>query len=184
MLIYDQVAVRVPNVDTALVHMAALGHHNWVRDTVDAKHLYLAQEIHVHSDGFKVELAFNYGLIPGTEFELLELLEGITVQAVDGYRGRMSHFGYHLQTDQCAEGPDTLLIELQKLHNMGMKTLQVSQTVRHKNTARRYRYAFVNGDLSGGIPVKVIQRMLPMKMSEIDASVAAGRELFACLATP
>ena len=185
MLIYDQVAMRTTSIDAQIEIYKQLGHPEWLRDTVDAVHIYkstLADDLYrTLGESFKVGLAFNYSIIPGVEFELLEMLGGSTYQTV--MPGRMSHFGYHTKTDQAESGQDSLLLEcLQWQHGYGARVIQISQTVLHKGTGRRYRYAYVQGGLTGDIPVKIIQRLLPLKVSEIEASLKQGRELFACLA--
>lgn len=185
MLIYDQVAQRTADINAQVELFSTFGLPQWVRDTVDAVHIYLDKDLVQQMDGvpvpssFQAHLAFNYELIPGVEFELLELVQGYSYQVAEP--GRMSHYGYHLKRDQTVDGPDSLLEELQRLRVLGFKTMQVSQTVAHKNTSRRYRYAYVEGHLTGGIPIKIIQRLLPRKVSEVEASLQQGRELFGCL---
>jgi hypothetical protein len=183
MLIYDQVAQRTPDIDAQVELFSSFGLKQWVRDTVDAVHIYLHPEFQTTVPStvgqFKAHLAFNYELMQGIEFELIELVDGYSFQTMEP--GRMSHFGYHLKRDQTDQGPDSLLEELQRMRVHGFMPMQVSQTVAHVGTGRRYRYAYVTGGLTGGIPIKIIQRLLPMKTSETDKSLAAGRELFACL---
>jgi hypothetical protein len=53
--------------------------------------------------------------------------------------------------------------------------MHVSQTVAHANTDRRYRIAYLDGSMTGGVPVKLIQRLLPK------TSIEDGRALFARL---
>lgn len=179
MLIYDQVAQRTSDISAQIELFKSFGLQQWVRDTVDATHIYLSSEVDLVEPSFQAHLAFNYELIPGVEFELLELVKGYSYQVAEP--GRMSHFGYHLKRDQSESGPDSLLEELQRMRTFGIQTMQVSQTVAHKNTSRRYRYAYVQGHLTGGIPIKIIQRLLPRKAGEVEASLIQGRELFKCL---
>jgi hypothetical protein len=181
MLIYDQVAQRTRDINAQVEIFTMLGLSQWVIDTVDAVHIYKHAAVYNElGESFRAHLAFNYEILPGIEFELLELVQGKSWQVMDD-GGRMSHYGYHLKRDQSDTGPDSLLEELQRLRTKGILTMQVSQTLLHKNTSRRYRYAYVTGDLTGGIPIKIIQRLLPMKVSEMDKSVLQGKEMFACL---
>lgn len=188
MLIYDQVAQRTLDINAQVELFMSFGLKQWIRDTVEAVHIYKAPELDQQlGERFKAHLAFNYEILNGkngnidenTEFELIEVFEGESYQTME--LGRMSHFGYHLKRDQTESGPDSLLEELQRMRVLGFRTMQVSQTVSHQNTSRRYRYAYVQGHLTGGIPIKIIQRLLPRKANEQEASLQQGRELFACL---
>jgi hypothetical protein len=148
---------------------------------VEARHIFVHPNWFPDlGERFKVRLAFNYSLIPGTEFELIELTSGSSIQLLQ--HNHLSHMGFHTARDQPDDGTiDSLLEELQQLQKLGCEILQVSQTIEHSNTARRYRYGFVSGAATGGVLVKVIQRIIPVKPSKTAKSLAEGRELFACL---
>lgn len=177
MMIIEQVAMRTDDMESQLQGFATMGHLEWVRDRVEAVHLYRDESVMARlGEHFQVELAFNYTFIPNVEFELIQLMHGQTWQLMDTPSHRISHFGYHTVKDQADNGQtDSLLEELRMLQLSGLTVMQVSQTVAHRNTQRRYRYAFATGQHTGGVAVKVIQRLLPK------AAVNDGMELFACL---
>lgn len=196
MITIEQVAMRTDNIEEQIKHLALMGHQPeaWIRDTVEALHIFKSADLDAQlGDSFKVHLAFNYEFITGTsatpdehrgvEFELIQLVAGRTAQLLENISpcSRMSHFGYHV-ANQNESNKDALLEELLMLQQMGTRVIQVSQTITHANTNRRYRYAFVNGNLTGGVPVKVIQRLLPhAKKTTTHDSIEQGRKLFECL---
>lgn len=182
MHIFDQVAMRSADINADIDMFKAQGHHDWVQDVVEAEHILVHPKYKDRlGERFHVQLAFNYSLVPGTEFELIELIDGMSVQLLTD--DRISHFGFHTARDQRDDGTvDSLLEELQRMKSFGCEVLQISQTVSHLNTHKRYRYAFINGGMAGDVPVKIIQRIIPIKNSKIAKSLQEGRELFAsCL---
>jgi len=192
MFTIEQTALRSSNIDADIARYIHFGHNDWVRDQVHATHLYIDPTggwPRILGEDFEVELAFNYSIITGQEFELIRLLNGMTCQLEDqraeqSEAHRLSHVGYHVQ-DQIVLGDDTLLVELQKLQSLGGRVLQISQTTMHKNTSRRYRYAFVAGVMPGDkeLLVKVIQRIdPPSSPTKQQASINSGKALFECLA--
>jgi len=185
MLSFDQVALHTKNIDETIRQFKITGHREWIQDTVHAEHIFkhksMADEL---GERFVVRLAFNYDVIPGNEikpgieFELIELIDGRSYQIANDAQV-LSHFGYHTKTDQAETGPDSLLTELLHLQSLGFEVMQISQTTSHTGTGRRYRYAYVDRRL--GAPVKIIQRLLPIKSTELQHSLRQGRELFECL---
>ena len=190
----EQVALRSSDIDRDIDRYIQLRHNEWVQDCVHAAHLYVDPTCGLSAllgDDFEVRLAFNYTVIQGQEFELIQPINGRTVQLMDWTPGmptqfRLSHLGYHVEDQQMDPAmEDTLLAELRRLQEAGGRVLQISQTTMHQNTSRRYRYAFVKGVLPGDQEtlVKVIQRLIPPSSpSKLEKSMAEGRELFACLA--
>lgn len=194
MIKVEQVALRTDDIQAQVEQLQHLGHVQWIRDTVEAVHLFKDESVsNLLGDSFKVHLAFNYDFIVGTEvpreeavigieFEVIQLISGYTWQLFsEGRPHRISHLGYHTKRDQAEQGSDSLMNECLLLQSMGLRVMQISQTVAHANTQRRYRYAFVTGDMTGGIPLKIIQRLLPKGPF---STVEQGRKLFACLANP
>lgn len=190
----EQVALRSSDIDRDIDRYIKLRHREWVQDRVHATHLYVDPSgglPNLLGSEFEVRLAFNYTIISGQEFELIQPIDGRTVQLLDWVtsnttRHRLSHLGYHVEDQQMDPSmEDTLLTELKLLQDAGGRVLQISQTTMHQNTSRRYRYAFVAGVLPGDQEtlVKVIQRLIPPSSpSKLERSMADGRELFACLA--
>lgn len=127
---------------------------DWVRDIVVATHIFTgpSNPLALIGQNFKVALAFNYDFISSRETELIQLLAGHTVQ-MGGSAFGLSHFGYHI--------PDgaSLFEELQWWKSHGIYCHQISATVMHQNTQRRYLYAFVNTRESIGVYTKVILRV-------------------------
>jgi hypothetical protein len=192
---YEQVAIRSNN---AKEHATMLGRKfgaaPWIFDTVDAVHLFAAQQFNL-GGSFQVDLAFNYTLLPEKELELIELRSGRTVQLVEhdgndpypvGVIGMLmgpqivSHLGYHLEDVEGIEAQESQLLAcLQSWIGKGFPVVQLSQTVIHTGTKRRYRYAFADTRSFLGVWTKIIQRMNQMPD---EASIARGREAFAWLA--
>jgi hypothetical protein len=175
---FSQIAARTKDINGSVNRMTAQGHTAWIRDEVHAVHLYGHPAFRLGEE-FQVKLAFNYELFPTMEFELIELVGGKTVQLIQ--ESTISHFGYHTK-DQQPEGLDTLVEELKRLENAGLDILQVSETVKHAGTSRRYRYAFVFFP-DVGAPVKIIQRMDAL-LKAPDDTVAAGKEMFKAWLSP
>lgn len=171
MFAFDQIATRTNDIDQSINALGNLGHTNWVRDEVEAFHIYAHPAFDL-GEVFKVRLAFNYEVFEGKEFELIQPVHGKTVQLGAPMKDMtsISHFGYHVQ-DPVVGGPDTLAAEINRLCGMGIEIVQVSQTVNHSGTKKRYRYAF--GFMPAvGAPVKIIQRLLP------GVTVEEGRQAF------
>lgn len=182
MFTFDQTALAVPSVSAAVKELMARGLLTWIRDTVHATHLYAPGL----GERFTVHLAFNYDLVAGQEFELIQLTQGKSVQF--GPRTNMamglpalSHFGYHVQ-EQEPDKLDALESELRTLVASGLRVTQLSQTLEHTGTQRRYRYAFVDVPVLGA-PVKIIQRLHGYAIDN-EASVRAGKEQYAWLHLP
>lgn len=173
---FDQIAARTTNIDKAVDDLKRLGHQPWVRDTVEAVHLF-GHPAFVLGDAFKVRLAFNYELFPGLEYELIQIISGRTCQLTEAVHETtsMSHFGYHVPDPAMdVNGRDHLVDELKRLEALGMVVAQVSQTVDHEGTSKRYRYAFVFFPTIGA-PIKIIQRITDAM------TVEQGREAYAWL---
>lgn len=181
MIIIDQLGMVTDNLDSQVASFNTLGQLEWVRDTVEAVHLYVEESIQARLGGhYQAHLAFNEYFIPnGVTLEIMQLIHGMSWPMMRWPEHRFTHFGYHLTHDQADSGqPDSLLQECQMLQLMGLRIMQVSQTVAHKNTQRRYRIAYATGDLTGGVPIKVIQRLLPKSTV---AQAQEGIKLFARL---
>lgn len=184
---YEQVAFRSHNLRQHASDLTKrCGAAPWIFDLVDAVHLFAADPAVGHE--FQVELAFNYTLIPNSELELIQLRQGRTVQLEDlGDReplegGRvmgpqtLSHLGYHLAD---IEGEDEqvaqMIAEMQLWIRNGYPVVQLSQTVVHSGTKRRYRYAFVDSRAIVGTYTKIIQRLSFPSDSD---TIANGRTAF------
>lgn len=184
---FDQVAVQTVDVSRDIERLGALGHTQWVRDVVHAVHIHADPRFEL-GDEFKVQLAFNYELLPGIEFEFIRSLFGRTCQLRLGQP--LSHWGYHVK-DQSSDLPgdsDPLVAELRRLAKSGLVIPQVSETVDHAGTSKRYRYAFAYVEALGA-PVKIIQRLAPSTVPDNSAeqrravaeSTLQGRAQFAWL---
>ena len=186
---YEQIAFRTNDIRA---HASELQKRcaaaPWIYDLVDAVHLFAAEPR--LGDSFQVELAFNYTLFPDKELELIQLKDGMTVQLplqVDAGFAEptlmntqvLSHFGYHLpDLDGEATQDQQMVTELQEWIRQGYKVRQLSQTVVHKGTRKRYRYAFADTRRLIGAWTKIIQRL---SFPSNEESIARGREAFTWL---
>jgi hypothetical protein len=173
----EQVAVRTADMNRSLVEMTAMGYNAWVEDVVRAEHLYV-HPMHRRQlgDDFTVRLAFNYRIVKGQEFELIQLLNGSTYQ-LTVCPALLSHFGYHVE-NQSMDSGDALEQELVRWQrDLNGHVVQISQTVHHDNSAVKnfYRYAFIVSTL--GVPIKIIQRLRP----SMPPTVAEGKDQYAWL---
>lgn len=179
-LCVEQIAFSSSDIDESINKYRIVGHDAWVRDTVTAVHLFGDPNYQIRAgESFKVHLAFNYELIEGIETELITLVEGTTVQLLprpDMQPGALSHLGYHVPDN---DPNDALQFALwQWRHERGCPVVQVSQTIAHTGTPRRYRYAFVDARPLFGGYLKLIQRMTEPSNDE---TLRAGTEAYAWL---
>ena len=187
---YEQVAFRSNNLRAHASELTKrCGAAPWIYDLVDAVHLFAAEPR--LGDSFQVELAFNYTLLPNTELELIQLRLGQTIQlplqvdagfaepTIMNTQG-LSHLGYHLPDVEGVEEQETQMrADMQSWIRNGCRVVQLSQTVVHSGTKRRYRYAFVDTRALVGTYTKVIQRL---SFPSNDLSLTRGREAFTWLA--
>lgn len=142
--VYDRGPVTVMKFET-----------KWVRDTVRAKHVFVSPLYMLPSQlgmEFGVHLAFNYDIIPTRELELIQLDFGQTVQMVRDERLGLAHLGYHIP-----DGGD-LRHEVYDWNKRGFRCAQISMTLAHSGTPRRYLYAFIDTLDQIGTYTKVIAR--------------------------
>jgi hypothetical protein len=159
----DQIAFKVLSIDASILNdYQRMGIETpWVRDQVFAVNLYRNWSEGSAISAFEVKLAFNYSVIEGVEYELIELVRGRTCQFDSKAKsaspqGTLSHLGYHVA--DYADNPASLMNALEFWKRKHFKILQVAQTVSHSGTDKRYRYAFVDTTWLFGAPVKIIQR--------------------------
>lgn len=178
----EQIAMRVASRDDGINRYAQVGLATWVADDVHAIHLFADPQLELGED-FQVKLAFNYDLFDGgakMEYELIELVQGRTVQLPQDQSHGLSHYGYHTENqDASMDKPDSLSQDLSRWIQAGFRVVQVSQTILHANTKRRYRYAFVDTRQLHGAYLKVIQRM---SMPSDERTVKIGKDQFRWLA--
>lgn len=154
----EQVAIAVPNRDETIAEYVKQGHLHWVKDTVTAKgrirYPSAAGSVTPWRDcGFTVNLGFNYSVIPDKEFELIECVEGKSIQFSGHSRVHtpfMSHMAFHGKVDKYLDDP-TLVMDV--------------KTVHHTGTPRRYRYVFLDQRYSLGCFIKVIERLNPEEIA-------------------
>jgi len=138
----------------------------WIRDQVTAVHVFLHSFYPRNGakigDAFKVNLAFNYQIIPSRELELIQLVEGHSIQLWNGVPNEgLSHFGYHIRDGY------SLMKEIEFWKAEGFVCAQVSLTVEHTGTARRYLYAFIDTRGQIGTWTKIIARLnQPMAIAD------------------
>lgn len=184
---YEQVAFRTHQIRQHCSELTKrCGAAPWIHDLVDAVHIFVADP--ALGDSFQVELAFNYTLLPNIELELIQLRQGATVQ-LNGQEEEavkimgpqtLSHLGYHLLDMEGEEEQEAQLRdEMQAWIRSGSPIVQLSQTLVHSGTRRRYRYAFADTREHLGTYTKIIQRL---SFASNDVSLARGKEAFKWLA--
>ena len=143
---FEQIAIHVPDVDEAVERYVKMGFGKWVQDMVSAHNVFADLES-LHGSSFVVDLAFNYNIVPGKEFELISPVEGRScqLQACPS----LSHMGFHV------EDLESVLL---RWSDGGYVISQLTQTTHHTGTKRRYWYAFVDAWKQLGYFVKIIQR--------------------------
>lgn len=107
------------------------------------------------------DLAFNYNLIPGVEFEVLEYVEGRNWHD-DGIYGTgltepgLSHFGVHVTSEQMETA-------CKVLREAGYKVAQEVKTTSHTNPvikdSRWYHYVIFDTRADFGFDLKLIERL-------------------------
>ena len=172
---YEQIALRTFDIDNRLHNLRTVYPFNnrslaptskWVRDTVHAVHVYTNPHYLSAAIGsaFSVHLAFNYDLIPGKELELIQLIDGQTVQLPedDDDREGLAHLGYHIPDHEL------LVHELHWWIQQRHTVAQVSVTTDHTGTSQRYMYAFIDTRVRIGVWTKVISRIAhPHRLEEL-----------------
>lgn len=138
----DQVSLYVKDIEASIQAYKRLGYGEWGLDTVHALDL-------LKHESFAVRLAFNYQIL-SVEFELIQILEGATVQIPAGNLAisGLSHFGFHVESIE----------EVTKQFNfLGFNTLSIIKTERHTGTSSFYNYNFIDTRVLGFIS-KLIQK--------------------------
>lgn len=135
----DQIALYVADIDLALIAYERTGIKIWFRDFVRAKDT-------ITGVNFGVKLAFNYEILP-VEFELIQIVEGKTVQIPDGGLGGLSHYGFHVyDMDKSVD----------KFESYGYRLMSSVLTLSHTGTVKRYRYVFFDTRKDYGFITKLI----------------------------
>ncbi len=170
---FEQVAFVTKDMARTIEQLGASGSAlDWVRDRVDAIHLYLMEPSTL---SFQVKLAFNYQLIDGIEVELIELVQGKSIQIWDEPQS-LSHLGYHVPDAESGPAEEPMQEELKKWIAFGCPIRQLSQTVLHTGTTRRYRYAFADTRHLFGTYVKIIQRIA--KSDDVEISIKEAKQAY------
>jgi len=147
----DQVAIYSPNPEKLLNLLRDLGCDEWFHDRVHAH-----GEVFESESGNVADLAFNYQLIPGVEFEVLHYREGdnwIEANGVDHING-LSHLGVHVEDLDGA---------VRFMEARGFKIAQEVKTESHTNphiaNSRRYEYVIFDSREHLGFDLKLIKRL-------------------------
>lgn len=172
MLAIEQIAYPVANIEIAKKFWSE-GKENvsWSNDRVVSTILFSVIKDAIRSE-FCVDLAFNYSIIPGREFELLQVISGTVIQKMYS-NVVLGHVGYHIKDNDLF----AMHKEIKQWNVLGFPTLQVSITKSHTGvTGRRYLYALVDTINTFGCLAKIIQRF-----PETEMDVDVGVEQFAYL---
>lgn len=147
----DQVALFTDDMDTTISEYKKLGFDKWIFDevyTIQQTGLSLASR-----SNFCVQLAFNYDILPGgVEFEILELIEGDTVQLPRDWeqmKSGLSHYGFHV---------DDIDDAIAKFAHNGYRLMATIDTTWHSNAPNKYRYAYMDTRKLGFISKLIIKR--------------------------
>ena len=159
-LIGEQFALVVNSIDDFIASSQInLGLKNWVQDDVNALTIFdLDEDLHPrpYGDGssfpaLRYQIAFNYDLIPGMEFEIIHPISGWSVHK-DVKNGGFGHIGYHLPDK------DTFVAHIARLLEQGGTVVQICVTTKHSSSKRFYQYAYVRFP-NVPVPFKIIQRL-------------------------
>lgn len=156
MFTIEQIAFETTNMDEtirAYAFLAGVDPASWVRDDVEALHLYYPE---MTGRTFAVALAFNYTHIPTRELELIQQRSGHSCQLMSRPDARLAHVGYHTADEDNA--PNALVQEIAAFRTVGCPLVQLSATLAHTGTKKRYAYAFVDTRTINGVYTKIIQR--------------------------
>jgi len=146
--IAEQIAICPKDPAAARALLTALGAIQWSDDKVTAHGL-----VHGEQSTNVANLAFNYELISGKEFEILDYESG--PNWMEGIVG-VSHFGVH-----CT--PGELLQWRAFFAERGIRVAQEVLTLKHTNPAiagkRRYQYVIFDTRAVLGVDLKFIIRI-------------------------
>ena len=154
-----QVAIGVPRGQSEKMVSEIrekLGAIEWVFDTVK----FSGDVFGKNTDDTEAKLNFNYDLIPGVEFEILEYVRGSNwhEERLDAFSGQpiISHLGLHIDDwDEFCEVRDKLL-------GAGIEIAQEANTFSHSNenipSNRKYHYLILDTIFLFGFDLKLIYR--------------------------
>jgi len=147
----DQVAIYAPHPEKLISLLRDLGCDEWFHDRVSAH-----GEVFERKSGNVADLAFNYQLIPGVEFEVLSYREGGNwIEAIGAERTNgLSHLGVHVEDLDGA---------VRFMEAQGYKIAQQVTTQSHTNphiaNSRRYEYVIFDSRDQIGFDLKLIKRL-------------------------
>ena len=150
----EQVAIVAANIEEKIRKFKSIGYKDWVFDTVTFDGTTYEKD----GTANKVEngiakLAFNYEILPGKEFEILEYKKGRSWHDVYGLAdGSLSHMAFHTKN---------LEKSVQEQVSAGWEIVQKIETKKHENeniSDRKYKYVIMKKE---GIPffLKIIFRV-------------------------
>jgi hypothetical protein len=152
----EQVALAVENITAAVSRYQAAGFEEWFKDTVTLQVNNYNEHGQRDSTMAVAELAFNYQVIPGKEFELIEFKVGENFHENLSVPG-LSHMGLHV---------DNIHSWMARYRNMYFKTLMEARTISHTGkpaeTGVRYKYVILNTIKEYGFYLKLIERIEPV----------------------
>ena len=147
----EQVAINPPNPEIAQAFLAELGAAEWCKDQVRASgNVYGAPTQSV------ANLAFNYSIMPGGEFEVLSYLAGENWLEGGCRSGGVSHLGMHCSAEELIKWREFFAAK-------GVPVAQEVVTTSHTNPAikddRRYNYVIFDTKAIIGVDLKFIVRL-------------------------
>lgn len=146
----DQVAICPADPVAAKTLLAAMGAERWAEDHVSA-----VGEVFGFSGSNEADLAFNYDLLSGHEFEVLHYTDGDNWMNQQGRHNSVSHLGMHCNAEE-------LLQWRAFFHARGYRVAQEVLTRQHTNPAiagtRWYHYVIFDTKAVLGVDLKFIVR--------------------------
>lgn len=147
----EQIAICPKDPEAAIELLTALGAEDWARDHVVAKGNVYGQE-----DTNEADLAFNYSMIAGKEFEVLNYTKGDNWMEDIERINSVSHLGMHCSEEELGEFKAFFAAR-------GISIAQEVHTESHTNPViagkRKYHYTIFDTKEILGTDLKFICRI-------------------------
>lgn len=150
----DQIALFTEDAEATVERYKKLGYKNWIIDEVEAACRYFSNDEKEVFDyalskiyTFRVKLCFNYEIMP-CEFEVLQLIQGLTPQISIGAKFGLSHLGFHVINMKEA---------ISRYEALGYNLIAYIETLKHSSAPNRYCYAYIDTSPLGYI-TKLIKK--------------------------
>lgn len=165
----EQIAIYPADADAALQLLNDLGAGEWAND-----HVVALGQVYGRKRVNEADLAFNYDLVEGKEFEILHYSNGDHWMASNGRGPSVSHLGMHCTADELVKWR-----EFFAERNIGVAQEVMTQS--HTNPfiagKRTYNYVIFDTKAILGVDLKFIVRIETVKEPEqADLPLEAPKE--------